>query len=88
MRLHPPTCFPLERVIPPGGLKLSGHYIPANTIVGTTAPLMNMNKEVFGPGEDSFRPERWLENDVERIKLMNRTFLTVSTPFFECVWLS
>ena len=86
MRLHAPTCFPLERVVPLEGLKLSGHYIPANTIVGTMAPLMNTNKEVFGSDVDSFRPERWLENDGERIKLMNRTFFTVSTLSFECVW--
>ena len=86
MRLHAPTCFPLERVVPSEGLKVSGHYIPAKTIVGTMAPLMNMNKEVFGSDVDLFRPERWLEHDIERIKLMNRTFLTVSTLFLECIW--
>lgn len=85
MRLHAPTCFPLERVVPPEGLEISGYFISANTVVGTMAPLMNMNKEVFGSDVDSFRPERWLDTDAERIKLMNRTFLTVSTLLYECV---
>ena len=86
LRLHAPTCFPLERVVPPEGLNISGHFIPANTIVGTTAPLMNMNREVFGSDVDLFRPERWLDNDAERKKLMNRTFFTVSTlSVFESV---
>lgn len=42
------------------------------------APLMNKNKEVFGGDVDVFRPERWLTQDPEKLKSMERTILTVS----------
>ena len=79
LRLHAPTCFPLERVVPAEGTNVCGYYIPAGTIIGTMAPLMNKNTDIFGSDVDIFRPERWLDKDSERLKLMERTFFTVSS---------
>jgi cytochrome P450 len=79
--VHPPTCFPLERVIPPEGADIGWLSLPGGTVISTMAPLMNMNQEVFGDDVDIFRPERWLNQDPEQLKIMERTFFTVSLPF-------
>jgi cytochrome P450 len=83
LRLHAPTCFPFERIVPAEGTEVCGFYIPPGTVIGTMAPLMNLNKDVFGEDAESFRPERWLGQDPDRLKLMDRTFFTVSelSPF-------
>ncbi|KEF57032.1 uncharacterized protein A1O9_07222 [Exophiala aquamarina CBS 119918] len=76
MRLHPSIAFPLERVVPPEGTQLCGYDLPGGTIVGVLAPLINRNQEIFGHDVEDFRPERWIEADSERLKLMERTYLT------------
>lgn len=78
MRLHPSIAFPLERVVPMEGAHVCGIDLPAGTIVGCMAPLINRNKDIFGPDVDTFRPERWLEAGPEHLKLMERTYFTVS----------
>lgn len=80
MRLHPSICFPLERVVPPEGANICGYDLPWGTIVGILAPLVNRSKAVFGQDADTFRPERWLEAEPERLKMMERTFSTVNMP--------
>jgi cytochrome P450 len=35
---------------------------------------------VFGPDPDTFRPERWLDSDTERIALMDSYYMPVSLP--------
>lgn len=83
MRLHPSICFPLERVVPAGGANVCGYDLPGKTIVGILAPIINRDKGVFGEDADTFRPERWLEAEPARLKLMDRTFFTVrlSSPW-------
>jgi cytochrome P450 len=78
MRLHPSIAFPLERVVPPNGAHLCGYDLPGGTIVGVLAPLINRNKDIFGQDVNDFRPERWIEADSERLKLMEKTYTTVS----------
>jgi cytochrome P450 len=78
MRMHPGVQYPLERVVPSGGSKLCGLYIPAGTIVGVNAAVIHRNTDIFGADANEFRPERWLEDDDEKIKTMDRHLLTVS----------
>ena len=77
MRLHPSNCYPLERVVPEEGATVCNIDLPKGTIVATTAPLINCNEDIFGTDAKEFRPERWLENSAERLKVMERTFFTV-----------
>jgi hypothetical protein len=77
LRLHPPICFPLERVVPPEGVTLCGHYVPGGTIVGVMAPVMNHNKDVYGADALTFRPERWTEASPEKLKVMERSYTAV-----------
>ena len=78
MRVHPSNCYPLERVAPPGGAQICGHYIPTGTTVGMMASVINRAQGIYGDDADNFRPERWLEADTEQLKAMDRTFFTVS----------
>ncbi|KAL9113808.1 MAG: hypothetical protein Q9187_007568, partial [Circinaria calcarea] len=66
MRMHPSVGLPLERTVPPEGLKLpDGRFIPAGTAVGMNAWVIHQNKEVFGENAESFVPERWLQYEHE-----------------------
>ncbi|KLP13261.1 pisatin demethylase cytochrome P450 [Fusarium fujikuroi] len=77
MRMHPAVGFPLERYVPEEGAEVCGYNLPAGTNISTSAPLMHMNKDVFGNDAQIFRPERWLEASPEQLSLMDRTFIAV-----------
>jgi hypothetical protein len=47
--------------------------------VGVNAHVIHRNKEVFGEDAETFRPERWIDSDPEQVKLMDRSWLVVST---------
>lgn len=72
MRLHPALGQMLPRVVPPGGVKVCGVFLPEGTEVGCNAWTVHHDKEVFGEDADIFRPERWLDEDEERVKNMER----------------
>ncbi|KAL2107504.1 hypothetical protein VUR80DRAFT_5138 [Thermomyces stellatus] len=59
-RMHPAAGLPLERIVPPGGAEIAGHFVKGGTIVGCSAWVIHRNKEVFGEDVDVYRPERWL----------------------------
>ncbi|KAH8887892.1 cytochrome P450 [Thozetella sp. PMI_491] len=65
LRMHPATGLPLWRVVPDGGTEISGHFFPAGTVVGLNSWTAHYNQDVFGPDAGEFRPERWLEAELE-----------------------
>ncbi|KAL6411019.1 pisatin demethylase cytochrome P450 [Ilyonectria robusta] len=75
MRIHPAVGFPLERYVPSGGAEICGHKLPAGTNVSISAPVIHLNKDVFGEDAIEFRPERWLEASPEQLRIMDRSFL-------------
>ncbi|KAL8829801.1 MAG: hypothetical protein Q9191_001804 [Dirinaria sp. TL-2023a] len=75
LRIFPPTGLPLPRIVPKGGLALAGHFFPAGSIVGINSWVANFNGSVFGPDPDSFRPERWLEDEASSFR-MDQYFFT------------
>jgi cytochrome P450 len=77
MRLHAPSQIPLERIVPDGGLSISNTFLPPGTVVSTSAPLLHLNKEIYGADADTFRPERWLEAKLNPSRLMD-----METAFF------
>lgn len=81
-RLHPAPGLPMERIVPPQGVEIAGHFIPGGTIVGCSAWVYHHNKDVFGLDVDVYRPERWLvdvtqdkEKEEARIKGMTGMML-------------
>ncbi|KAL8692393.1 MAG: hypothetical protein Q9218_002583 [Villophora microphyllina] len=70
LRLHPAIGLLLERVVPPQGADICGQRIPGGTIVGCNAWVIHRRAEVFGEDADAYRPERWLEANKEKRKLM------------------
>ena len=59
-RMHPAGGLPLERIVPPSGADIAGHFVKGGTIVGCSAWVIHRNKEVFGEDVETYRPERWL----------------------------
>lgn len=77
-RLHPAAGLPLERIVPPQGAEIAGHFVKGGTIVGCSAWVIHKRPEIFGEDVDVYRPERWLpdekkdrEAEEKRIREMN-----------------
>jgi cytochrome P450 len=97
-RLHPAPGLPLERVVPPNGAEIAGHFVKRGTIVGVSAWVVHRNKEVFGEDVEDFRPERWLvgqgkevvdekkrDSEEKRIKEMAGTMLQFGQGARTCI---
>jgi cytochrome P450 len=63
VRLHPPFCLPLERVVPDGGVTICGRYFAEGTVVGMNPYVVNRHRPTFGDDVDSWRPQRWLGHE-------------------------
>ncbi|KAH7219724.1 cytochrome P450 [Fusarium oxysporum] len=85
LRLHPATGLPLERVVPKGGATISGHFFPEGTIVGINTWVAHRDRSIFGQDADSFSPERWLQDDDERVALMNRFWMPFGLGSRTCI---
>lgn len=85
MRMHPGVSYPLERVVPSNGARLCDKDIPAGTIVSVNPAAIDRNADIFGGDADTFRSERWLDNDVGKIKTMDRYLLMVSTVCYVAI---
>lgn len=91
-RLHPAPGLPMERVVPPQGAEIAGHFIKGGTIVGCSAWVLHRNKEIFGEDVEDFRPERWLVDEKKdraeeekRIKEMTGTMLQFGMGARTCI---
>lgn len=60
VRLHPPFCLPLERVVPKGGMTIGQTFFPEGTVVGMSAYVVNRHKPTFGEDADTWNPDRWM----------------------------
>jgi hypothetical protein len=91
-RLHPAAGLPLERIVPEPGVEICGTWVKGGTIVGCSAWIIHMNKEVFGEDVEVYRPERWLvdenknkEEEERRIKEMNGTMFQFGMGSRTCI---
>ncbi|GAW15137.1 hypothetical protein ANO14919_045460 [Xylariales sp. No.14919] len=85
LRMHPATGLPMERVVPEGGATICGRFFPAGTIVGVNSWVAHRNTQVFGADADTFRPERWLISDEEKLAAMNRQWIPFGIGSRTCI---
>ncbi|KUI52982.1 Pisatin demethylase [Cytospora mali] len=60
LRMHPPFCLPLERVVPKGGLVIGGTFFPEGTVVGMSPYVANRHRPTFGEDAEVWNPDRWM----------------------------
>ena len=93
MRMHPPVGMIMERFVPPQGLELpDGTKVPPGVAVGLNPYIINRNTSVYGEDVETFRPERWLQEDGEseegfsaRLANMNACDLTFGAGSRICI---
>ncbi|KAL1981721.1 hypothetical protein VTN96DRAFT_2278 [Rasamsonia emersonii] len=92
MRIHPGIGMALERIVPPGGVTIAGHYLPAGTVVGINPWVTSIDKNVYGQDAECFRPERWLQEEdedpeayKERLQRMKNCDLTFGAGSHICI---
>ena len=84
MRIHPSVGLLLERHVPPGGVDICNRHIPAGTIVGVNAWVVQHDPNVF-PDPEEFVPERWIESGAEELKAMEASFFAFGAGSRSCL---
>lgn len=85
LRCHPAAGLTLERVVPPAGICVNGHFLPGGTIVGCSPWTVHLNELIFGHRPDEFRPERWLDEPSHRVRDMENTLFTFGAGSRTCI---
>jgi cytochrome P450 len=70
LRMYPPVTGRGSKAVPRGGDVVNGYFLPEGTQVGANYFGVMRSKEIWGPDADVFRPERWLEADEEKQRIM------------------
>ncbi|KAK0649881.1 cytochrome P450 [Cercophora newfieldiana] len=73
LRVLPPASGPFFKTVPEGGDVINGLFVPAGTQIGSSPLAIHHSKKIFGDDAETFRPERWLEADEERLAVMTST---------------
>lgn len=88
LRLHAAIPGPQPRVTPEGGCTLGpeGEYgkIPGGIRISAQAWSLHRNADIF-PEPESWKPERWLDADEEKLREMNRWFWAFGSGGRMCV---
>ncbi|KAK4205556.1 putative cytochrome P450 E-class, group I [Triangularia verruculosa] len=72
-RLWPVIGMSLSRRTPAQGCTIGGYDIQGGTIVGCSPLALHaFNEDVFGKDGLEYKPERWLTDDIERLRVMER----------------
>ncbi|KAF2703227.1 cytochrome P450 [Pleomassaria siparia CBS 279.74] len=82
MRMWPSIFFGPQRIVPPGGMEINGHFIPGDTIVSTPPFVLNRDPRNFVQ-PDEFIPERWSSRP--ELVLNRSAFNPFSTGPYNCV---
>lgn len=75
-RMYPSIIYQIPRYVPAEGINIAGYHIPPGTAAGISALSYNRSKKIFGQDANTFRPERWLEDET-RAKQMDSLLATV-----------
>ncbi|KAI9749736.1 MAG: hypothetical protein M4579_006764 [Chaenotheca gracillima] len=65
LRIHSTSSLGLPRLVPPGpGITIHNTHFPAHTVLSVPSYTMHHSQLIWGTDADSFRPERWNEDEV------------------------
>lgn len=82
MRLNPSVFFASQRVTPPEGLTINGHFIPGNMIVQIPPfPMLHDSRNFVQP--EDFIPERWTHREKELV-LNKAAFMPFLVGAYSC----
>ncbi|KAI2779816.1 cytochrome P450 [Daldinia loculata] len=73
LRINTPLSSLLSKEVPPEGDTIDGKFIPGGTRIGHNNLAIHRSTTVFGCDAHVFRPERWLDIDVEKHRRMTQT---------------
>ena len=86
IRVYPPVPGLGSKQVPKGGDIICGYYVPEGTQIGHNTPGMMRSKNIWGEDAEIFRPERWLEADETKLKLMNSVVeLNFGSGKYQCM---
>ena len=68
LRLHSTSAMGLPRVVPEGGLHVSGKFFPEGTVLSVPSYTIHRDREIWGDDVEVFRPERRFEQDQSGIQ--------------------
>ena len=71
LRIHATSGIGLPRLVPAGGLTVSGVFFPEGAVLSVPTYTIHRDRAVWGEDADAFRPERWFEQDKNA---MQKTF--------------
>jgi len=63
LRIHSTSSLGLPRVVPDGGLTVTGKYFPPGTVLSVPSYTIHRDVNIWGDDVEAFRPERWFEQD-------------------------
>jgi cytochrome P450 len=86
LRMHPPTGGLPSKVTPPEGDTVDGVFVPGGVNIATNTWALMRNENLFGPGVNCFRPERWLNVSEAKYADMARVIdMTFGSGRFKCL---
>ncbi|PWY65419.1 pisatin demethylase [Aspergillus eucalypticola CBS 122712] len=85
LRIHPGLGQLIPRDVPQGGMVVCGQYLPGGTVVGCNAWTVHRDRSIFGHNADDFVPERWLECDQEKSRVMENAIFTFGAGSRVCL---
>ncbi len=88
LRMHPALGLPMERVVPESGLQLDDEkrtFLPPGTVVGINPWILHRDTRIFSDDAEEWNPDRWLDEDGEKVKHMEQHLLTFGAGKRTCL---
>ncbi|KAL1871213.1 hypothetical protein Plec18167_007147 [Paecilomyces lecythidis] len=82
LRLRPSLPGGLPRVVPKGGMRVSGEWFEEGTTISVSTHTVHRDPSIFGEDPESYVPERWLQPGSNRLQ---RGFLAFSQGGRACL---
>lgn len=78
-RFSAASGFGLPRYVPAGGATVAGRYLPGGVKVTMNTQAVHFDKNTFREDAETFRPERWIDNDPKTVANMGRAEFSFGT---------